>query len=83
MLDGFDPQTIVDEPLGRVVLFLMNQVEELAATVRRQADEIQCLRDENIRLKGEQSKPHILPNQPIKPLSLVRVPTEPLDCYAA
>lgn len=64
MLDGFDPQTIDDEALRRVVLFLMNQVEELAATVRRQADELQRLRDENNRLKGEQGKPHILPNQP-------------------
>ena len=69
MLDGFDPHTIHDEALRQVVLFLMNQVEELTATVRRQADEIQRLRDENNRLKGEQGKPHILPNQPTKPLS--------------
>lgn len=69
MLDGFDPDTIDDETLRRVVRFLMNQVEDLAATVRRQADEIQRLRDENNRLNGEQGKPHILPNQPTKALS--------------
>lgn len=69
MLDGFDPHTIDDEALRRVVIFLMNQVEELTGTVRRQAEEIQRLRDENNRLKGEQGKPHILPNQPLTPLS--------------
>lgn len=69
MLDGFDPLTIDDAALRRVVLSLMNQVDELSATVRRQADEIQGLRDENNRLKGEQGKPHILPNQPPKPVS--------------
>jgi regulator of replication initiation timing len=64
MLDGFDPSTIPDPALRQLVQALMNQVEELHAKVRAQADEIQRLRDENNRLKGEQGKPDIKPNKP-------------------
>ncbi|GAA5531547.1 hypothetical protein Hgul01_05372 [Herpetosiphon gulosus] len=64
MLDGFDLTTIHDESLRTIVRFLMNQAEDLAAKVRHQADEIQRLRDENNRLKGEHGQPTIKPNRP-------------------
>src|SRR5438067_2843741 len=61
MLENFDPNTIADEAVRQVVLYLMNQVENLHAKVVQQAEEIQRLRDENNRLKGEQGKPKIKP----------------------
>lgn len=61
MPDNFDPNSIQDPVLRQVVLFLMNQVEELSAKVKSQAEEIQRLRDENNYLKGEQGKPQIKP----------------------
>ncbi len=69
MLNGFDPSTIPDPALRAVVQALMNQLEALHAKVRAQADEIQRLRDENNRLKGEQGKPDIKPNQAPRQLS--------------
>src|SRR5438270_4282598 len=62
MLEDFDPTTIEDEGLRQVFISLMNLVEQLSAKVAEQAEEIQRLRDENHRLKGEQGKPKILPN---------------------
>ncbi len=62
MPDNFDPNLIQDLTLRQVVLFLMNQVEELSAKLKIQAEEIQRLRDENNRLKGEQGKPVIKAN---------------------
>jgi hypothetical protein len=62
MVEDFDPTTIEDEGLRQVVISLMNLVESLSAKVAEQAEEIQRLRDENHRLKGEQGKPKILPN---------------------
>jgi hypothetical protein len=41
----------------------------LHAKVQEQAEEMQRLRDENNRLKGEQGKPAIKPNKPATPLS--------------
>ena len=61
MVEDFDPTTIEDEGLRQVVISLMNLVEHLSAKVAQQAEEIQRLRDENNRLKGEQGKPNILP----------------------
>jgi regulator of replication initiation timing len=69
MLENFDPNTIEDEALRQVVVYLMNLVEHLHATVQEQAEEIQRLRDENNRLKGEQSKPKIKANKAASPLS--------------
>src|SRR3712207_3448958 len=69
MLDGFDPSTIPDPALRQLVQALMNQLEELHAKVRAQADEIGRLRYENNRLKGEQAKPDIRPNKPPRQLS--------------
>jgi Transposase IS66 family len=62
MLEDFDPHTIEDESLRQVFITLMNLVETLSVKVAEQAEEIQRLRDENNRLKGEQGKPKILPN---------------------
>jgi len=42
-----------------VVLYLMNLVENQHTTIREQTEEIQRLRDEINRLKGEQGKPKI------------------------
>jgi hypothetical protein len=42
----------------------MNQVETLHEQTRTQAAEIQRLRDEIARLKGEQGKPDIKPSRP-------------------
>jgi Transposase IS66 family len=69
MLDGFDPSTIPDPALRQVVQTLMNQLEELHAKLRAQAEEIQRLRDENNRLKGEQGKPDIKPNKAARQVS--------------
>lgn len=59
MLENFDPNTIENEVVRLVVVYLMNLVEKLSAKVREQAEELQRLRDENNRLKGEQGKPKI------------------------
>ncbi|MDQ5850691.1 MAG: hypothetical protein M3380_01210, partial [Chloroflexota bacterium] len=69
MLDGFDPSAIPDPALRQVVQTLMNQLEALHAKVQVQAAEIQRLRDENNRLKGEQGKPIIKPNTGARQLS--------------
>src|SRR3989440_1083972 len=62
MLEDVDPTTIEDEDLRQVFISPMNLVEHLSVKVADQAEEIQRLRDENNRLKGEQGKPKILPN---------------------
>jgi hypothetical protein len=69
MIENFDPNTIEDESLRHVFTTLMNLVENLTAKVQEQAEEIQRLRDENNRLKGEQGKPSIKPKTPTPALS--------------
>jgi hypothetical protein len=69
MLENFDPNTIADEAVRQIVLYLMNRVENLEAKVQEQAEEIQRLDDENNRLKGEQGKPKIKANQSASPRS--------------
>ena len=64
MIENFDPNTIEDEGLRQVFIALMNLVETLSAKVQEQAKEIQRLRDENNRLKGEQGKPKFKANAP-------------------
>jgi hypothetical protein len=59
MVENFDPNTIEEESLRQVVITLMNLVETLSAKVKEQAEEIQHLRDEVNRLKGEQGKPKL------------------------
>jgi Transposase IS66 family len=69
MLEGFDPNTIEDEAVRQVVMYLMNVVENQHAKMQEQAEEIQRLRDEINRLKGEQGKPKIKANKAVPPLS--------------
>jgi hypothetical protein len=69
MIENFDPNTIEDENLRHVVITLMNLVENLTAKVQEQAEEIQRLRNENHRLKGEQGKPNIKPKTPTSAFS--------------
>jgi Transposase IS66 family len=69
MLEGFDPNTIADEAVRQVVIYLMNVVETQQATMREQAETIQRQSDEINRLKGEQGKPKIKANKPARELS--------------
>ncbi len=50
-----------DGAARRAILALLRVVEIDAETIRQQKEEIQRLRDENNRLKGEQGKPDIRP----------------------
>jgi hypothetical protein len=68
-IENIDPNSIEDEGLRQVVITLMNMVETLSAKVVAQAEEIQRLRDENNRLKGEQGKPTFTPKKPSPLLS--------------
>jgi hypothetical protein len=64
MLEHFDPNDIQDlEGSRQAIISLLNLVEELALENRDQRDEIQRLRDENNRLKGEQGKPQVKPSK--------------------
>ena len=64
MLDNFNPQLIQDvEGARQAVVLLLNLVEELKQETLAQRVEIQRLRDENNRLKGEQGKPDIKPSR--------------------
>ena len=69
MLENFDPNTIQDlDGARQAIIHLLNLIEDLTADLREAQAEIQRLRDENNRLKGEQGKPTIKPNkQPVPP----------------
>ena len=69
MLENFDPNTIEDEVVRQVVLYLMNMVEKQQTTIQEQAEIIQRQNDEINRLKGEQGKPKIKANKPASDLS--------------
>jgi len=62
MLENMDLSKIQDESTRQLVVQLMNLVEALSADLRDAQAEIQRLRDENNRLKGEQGKPQIKGN---------------------
>jgi transposase IS66 family protein len=62
MLEAFDPTSIEDPGLRTMVVRLMNVVEKQHALIAEQAAELQRLRDEISRLKGEQGKPTIKAN---------------------
>ena len=66
MFDNFDLTSIQDENSRELVGRLLNLVEKLSADLRDAQAEIQRLRDENNRLKGEQGKPKIKGNR-LKP----------------
>src|SRR5215216_3384349 len=61
MLDDLDLSSITDERTRTLIVRLLNLVEDLSADLRDAQAEIQRLRDENNRLKGEQGKPDIKP----------------------
>lgn len=67
MLDDLDLSSITDEHTRTLVVRLLNLVENLSADLRDAQAEIQRLRDENNRLKGEQGKPNIKPPAPPTP----------------
>ena len=67
MLENFDPSSIADEALRGIVLLLMTEVERLSADNKDLKEEVQRLRDETRRLKGEQGQPVI---RPVPPSSL-------------
>jgi hypothetical protein len=53
---------IQDEQTKATIKYLFNLIEDLSKSNREKDEEIQRLRDENNRLKGEQGKPSIKPN---------------------
>jgi Transposase IS66 family len=63
-LPDLDPASIPDAQLRAAVVALLNLVETVSAELREARAEIQRLRDENNRLKGEQGKPDVKPNTP-------------------
>jgi Transposase IS66 family len=69
MLEGFDPNTIEDEAVRKLVVYMMNQLESQHAQLQEKDEVIQSLRDEISRLKGEQGKPKIKANKPTTALS--------------
>ena len=64
MLDNLDLKAIQDDNARELIRRLLNLIEQLSADLREAQLEIQRLRDENNRLKGEQGKPKIKANTP-------------------
>jgi hypothetical protein len=67
MLDKLNPvdlSDIQDENARELIIRLMNLIEAVSADLRDAQAEIQRLRDENNRLRGEQGKPKIKGNKP-------------------
>ena len=72
MLDKLNPvdlSNIQDENARELIVRLMNLIEAVSTDLRDAQAEIQRLRDENNRLKGEQGKPNIKGNKPKPPRS--------------
>jgi len=64
MLDEIDPAAIADPTARALIIQLLNVVDQQAGQLRAALDEIQRLRDEIARLKGEQGRPKINPQAP-------------------
>lgn len=64
MLDDLDLSSITDERTRTLIVRLLNIIDKLSSDLRDAQAEIQRLRDENNRLKGEQGKPDIQPPPP-------------------
>jgi hypothetical protein len=62
MLEDLDLSGIQEENARKLVKILLNQIEELSASLGDARAEIQQLRDEINRLKGEQGKPKVKAN---------------------
>jgi len=69
MIEEFDPSSIEEEGVRQVVIKLMNMVDKQDGIIAEQAAEMQRLRDEINRLKGEQGKPKIRGNKAAVDLS--------------
>ncbi len=67
MLENADLSGIQDENARQLIVRLLNLIEAVSADLREAQAEIQRLRDENNRLKGEQGKPNIKANSPKPP----------------
>lgn len=68
MLEDFDLNAMHDLDQAReAIVRLLNLVEEVAAENRALRAEVQQLRDENHRLKGEQGQPSIKPDRTSRP----------------
>jgi len=67
MLEEIDLSNIRDENARELIVRLMNLIEAVSSDLRDAQAEIQRLRDENNRLKGEQGKPKIKGNTPKPP----------------
>ena len=67
MLEDIDLSNIQDENARQLIVRLMNLIEAVTSDLREAQAEIQRLRDENNRLKGEQGKPKIKASTPKPP----------------
>ena len=67
MLEDLDLHSIADEQARALVRQLLNLLEDVRADLRAAQAEIQRLRNEINRLKGEQGQPTIKPNTPQPP----------------
>jgi hypothetical protein len=67
MLEALDLPSIADEQARELVRGLLNLLEDVRADLRAAQAEIQRLRNEINRLKGEQGQPTIKPNTPQPP----------------
>ena len=67
MLEDLDLHSIADEQTRELVRRLLNVLEDVRADLRAAQAEIQRLRNEINRLKGEQGQPAIKPNTPQPP----------------
>jgi hypothetical protein len=67
MLEELDLHSIADEQARELVRRLLNLLEDVRADLRAAQAEIQRLRNEINRLKGEQGQPTIKPNTPQPP----------------
>jgi hypothetical protein len=67
MLENIDLHNIQDENARQLIVRLMNLIEAVTSDLRDAQAEIQRLRDEINRLKGEQGKPKVKANTPKPP----------------
>jgi hypothetical protein len=63
MLEGIELSAIQDENAWQLIRRLLNLIEKLSADLCDLQTEIQALRDENNRFKGEQGKPKVKANK--------------------